>query len=170
MASLVEELIVVMETEEKLYQKMVELGEKKKKILIQADIPALDALTVQEQAVSDELIAQINRQGKVLGDIADVLGRSEQKITVTKLIKLMESQKEAKEQLMCAKDRLLAAANQLKELNQQNEKLLKQAIEITEFDITLLRSMRQAPETANYNRNACNAGSILGSSGFDAKQ
>lgn len=41
---------------------------------------------------------------------------------------------------------------------------------MVEFDLTLLKSMRQAPETANYNKNACNTGDLLGSSGFDAKQ
>ena len=41
---------------------------------------------------------------------------------------------------------------------------------MTEFDITLLKSLRQAPETANYDKNAYNTGAILGSSGFDAKQ
>ena len=40
---------------------------------------------------------------------------------------------------------------------------------MTEFDITLFKSMRQAPETANYDRNAYNTGSLLGGSGFDAK-
>ena len=55
-------------------------------------------------------------------------------------------------------------------INQQNQILLKQAMELAEFDITLFRSMRQAPETANYDRNACNTGMRLGTSGFDAKQ
>ena len=55
-------------------------------------------------------------------------------------------------------------------INEQNEILLNQALEMVEFDLTLLKSMRQAPETANYNKNACNTGDLLGSSGFDAKQ
>ena len=55
-------------------------------------------------------------------------------------------------------------------INQQNEVLLKQALEMVEFDLTLLKSMRQAPETANYNRRAYNTGDLLGGGGFDAKQ
>jgi hypothetical protein len=58
----------------------------------------------------------------------------------------------------------------MQEINQQNEVLLKQAMELTEFDLTLFRSMRQAPETANYDKNAYNTGSLLGGGGFDAKQ
>ena len=56
------------------------------------------------------------------------------------------------------------------DINQQNETLLKHAMEMAEFDLTLFRSMRQAPTTANYDKQANNTGDLLGSSGFDAKQ
>ena len=105
-------------------------------------------------------------------------------MTVTKLIGYLEAQPDMQQKLLVARDRLLETAketqsyNQQNEallkqataLNKQNEALLKQAIELTEFDLTLFRSLRQAPETANYNKNAYNTGSLLGSSGFDAKQ
>ena len=57
-----------------------------------------------------------------------------------------------------------------KAVNDKNEMLLKQAIEMVEFDISLIKSLRQAPETANYNKNAYNTGTLLGNSGFDFKQ
>ena len=55
-------------------------------------------------------------------------------------------------------------------MNQQNQILLQQALEMVEFDLTLFKSLRQAPETANYDKNAYNTGELLGSGGFDAKQ
>ena len=65
---------------------------------------------------------------------------------------------------------VIICAEEMAAINEQNEILLNQALEMVEFDLTLLKSMRQAPETANYNKNACNTGDLLGSSGFDAKQ
>ena len=59
-------------------------------------------------------------------------------------------------------------SDQMKKLNDQNIILIRQAIELNEFDLTLFKSLRQAPETANYDKTACNTGSLLGSSGFDA--
>ena len=53
---------------------------------------------------------------------------------------------------------------------QQKEILLRHAMEMVEFDLTLLKSLKQAPETANYDKNAYNTGEILGGSGFDTKQ
>ena len=55
-------------------------------------------------------------------------------------------------------------------VNEQNRVLLEQALEMVNFDLTLFKSLRQAPETANYDKNAYNTGELLGSSGFDAKQ
>lgn len=91
-------------------------------------------------------------------------------MTINKMIGYLESQPEEQKLLIERRDRLLEVGTQMRMLNQQNEALLNQALEMVEFDLTLLRSMRQAPETANYNRNAYNTGDLLGSSGFDAKQ
>lgn len=170
MASLVEELVTVLHEEEQMYRRFIGYGEKKRQILIDSDVPALEQLTALEQTSSDELLSLSNRQIQILKDIATVIGKTEEKMTVTKLIEYLGSQPDIQTKLREARDGLLAAAGQVQELNKLNEALLKQAMELAEFDITLFRSMRQAPETANYDKNAYNTGTLLGSSGFDAKQ
>ena len=67
-----------------------------------------------------------------------------------------------------ARDNLIETANKMQSLNEQNMVLIQQAIEINEFDLTLFKSLRQAPETANYDKSAYNTGSLLGGGGFDA--
>lgn len=170
MASLVEELVHVLEEEEALYRQLQEYGHEKRDILIRADIPALERLTILEQETSDKLLAKSSQQVSLLKDIADVLGRGNEKMTVTSLIGFLGTQPQMQERLTIAKDNLVQAANEMEILNQQNKALIAQAMELCEFDITLFRSLRQAPQTANYNRNAYNTGTVLGSSGFDAKQ
>ena len=49
---------------------------------------------------------------------------------------------------MEVKERLLQTGKEMAAINEQNEILLNQALEMVEFDLTLLKSMRQAPETA----------------------
>ena len=170
MASLVDELVSVLVEEEKLYSALLECAEKKTQILINADVPALEQLTVVEQEKSDALLAYGNKQLQLLSDIKTVLGKTDDNFTVTTLIGYLVSQPEAQEKLSTARNNLLDTATEVQRKNQQNEILLKQAIELTEFDITLFKSMRQAPQTANYNRRAYNTGTLLGGSGFDAKQ
>ena len=169
MASLVEELINVLTEEEKVYRTLAANGEKKRQIIIDADIPALEAITDLDQQAGDELIMS-NKQVSLLTDIANVLGKSDEKMTVTRLIGYLGTQPDIQAKLTATRDSLIEAAAQMKEINDLNSQLLAQAIELTEFDITLFKSMKQAPETANYDRNAYNTGDILGSSGFDAKQ
>lgn len=170
MASLVDELVNVLVEEEKLYTILLECAEKKAQILVEADIPALEQLTAEEQVKSDELLALGNKQIQLLNDIKTVLGRKDEKLTVTNLIGYLGSQPQVQEKLTTAKNNLVDMATKVQMKNRQNEILIRQAIELTEFDITLFKSMRQAPETANYNRNAYNTGILLGGSGFDAKQ
>ncbi len=170
MASLVEELVSILKEEERIYQTLITYGEKKRQILIDADVPALEELTCLEQTASDELLAYSNKQVQTLKDIATVLGKSNEKMTVTRLIEYLATQPDIQKKLIEARDCLMETAKQMQSLNQQNEALILQAIELTEFDITLLKSLRQAPETANYNKNAYSTGTLLGSSGFDAKQ
>ena len=170
MASLVDELVSVLCEEEKLYIALADCAERKTQILIDADIPELEKLTAQEQEMGDALLALGNKQVQLLSDIKTVLGKADEKLTVTTLIGYLGSQPQVQEKLSTARDNLMEAATKVQNLNQQNEILLKQAIELAEFDITLLKSMRQAPETANYNKNAYNTGALLGGSGFDAKQ
>lgn len=170
MASLVEELINVLAEEESIYKKLTEYGEKKRQIIIDADIPELEKLTDLEQQASDELLTKSNKQIALLGDIATVLGKTDEKMTVTRLIGYLDKQPDIQSKLTETRDSLLDKADQMQKINDLNSQLLAQAIEMTEFDITLFKSMRQAPETANYDKSAYNTGTILGSSGFDAKQ
>ena len=170
MASLVDELVSVLVEEEKIYSALLDCAERKTQILVDADIPALEQLTAQEQVKSDELLALGNKQIQLLNDIKTVLGKKEEKLTVTNLISYLGSQPQVQEKLSTARNNLIDVATKVQMKNQQNEILLRQAIELTEFDITLFKSMRQAPETANYNKNAYNTGTLLGGSGFDAKQ
>lgn len=170
MASLVEELINVLAEEESIYKKLTEYGEKKRQIIIDADIPELEKLTDLEQQASDELLTKSNKQIELLGDIATVLGKTDEKMTVTRLIGYLDKQPDIQSKLTETRDSLLDTADQMQKINDLNSQLLAQAIEMTEFDITLFKSMRQAPETANYDKSAYNTGTILGSSGFDAKQ
>lgn len=170
MASLMDNLVEVLEEENAQYEKLVELSKEKKQAIIKADITALEAITGQEQDVSSTLRNLDIRRDEVLKDMADVLGKDASEMTVTKLIGYLGQQKEEQERLSKIRAKLLSTGNEMHEWNTRNQALLKQALEMVEFDLTLFKSMRQAPETANYDKNAYNTGDLLGSSGFDAKQ
>lgn len=170
MASLMEELLDVLGEEEQQYQVLIALSDIKRQAVIKADIARLGEVTVQEQDAASALLNLSNKRTRVLGDMATVLGRDPEEMTINKMIGYLENQPEEQKRLIARRDSLLEAGTQMRILNRQNEELLQQALEMVEFDLTLLRSMRQAPETANYDKNAYNTGELLGGSAFDAKQ
>ena len=168
MASLMEELLDVLGKEEKQYQELITLATEKTDAVVQGNIEHLTDVTTREQDAASVLLNLSNKRNRVLTDMATVLGQSPEEMTITKMIGYLNKQPKEQEALTRQRDRLLEAGAKMQQLNRQNEALLKQALEMVEFDLTLLRSTRQAPETANYDKNAYNTGDILGSSGFDA--
>ena len=170
MASLMDNLVEVLEEENTQYKRLVELSKNKKEAIIKADIAELEEITGIEQDISSLLRNLDIRRDAVLKDMADVLGKDFKEMTITRLIGYLEQQPKEQERLSIIRDQILETGNEMQAWNKRNEVLLNQALEMVEFDLTLFKSMRQAPETANYNKDAYNTGDLLGSSGFDAKQ
>ena len=83
----------------------------------------------------------------------------------------MEKQPEEQKQLLELHKKLKKTLGNVQTLNEQNKALVTQLLEMTEFDMNLIKSMKQAPETANYDKTAVNTGELfIGASRFDAKQ
>ena len=163
-------LVEVLEEENTQYKRLVELSKNKKEAIIKADIAELEEITGMEQDISSLLRNLDIRRDAVLKDMADVLGKDFKEMTITRLIGYLEQQPKEQERLSIIRDQILETGNEMQAWNKRNEVLLNQALEMVEFDLTLFKSMRQAPETANYNKDAYNTGDLLGGSGFDAKQ
>lgn len=170
MASLSEELISTMAEEKQGYDDLYDLARTERQAVIDRDLPKLSSVTEQAQAKSDDLKSLQNRRLRILKDMSEVLGHDENVLTVSEIIEALSGQEKEKEALIEARDALVKSATKMQFLNQENKVLLEQAMEMIDFDLQLYKSTRQAPETANYGRDAENTGELLGQSGFDFKQ
>lgn len=170
MASLIHELLEVLTTEEAGYRELIEASTRKQEAIIQANILALEDITGEEQIIADKIKNAETRRENIMKDIADILNRKVEDLTVDKMIEVLKSQSKEQEELTQIRAKLKRTLSDMKRINEQNQMLVTQAMEMVEFDMALIKSMRQAPETANYNRQAYNTGDLLGSGGFDAKQ
>lgn len=164
------ELLEVLGNEEAVYCELVDASKRKKEVIIKADIKALEEITGQEQEIASKIKNIENRRISIMEDIANVLGRRVEELTVDALLEVLKNQPKEQQELAEIRSRLKDTLAEMKEINEQNQTLVNQAMELVEFDMALLKSIRQAPETANYNKQAYNTGELLGSSGFDAKQ
>lgn len=170
MASLMEDFIDILEKENEEYKRLNELSIEKRQIIIDGNVPALEDMTGREQEVTSNLKNLENKRKQVIEDMAIVLSKDPKDLTITNMIAFLNKQPKEQQKLKSIRETLKETLEKMADINTQNEILLNQAMEMVEFDLTLFRSMRQAPTTANYDKQANNTGEVLGSRGFDAKQ
>ena len=170
MASLMEDFMDVLEKENGEYERLTELSREKRQIIIDGNIPALEEITNREQEITSILKNLEKKREEVIKDMSIVLSKKPEELTVTNMIAFLNKQPKEQQQLRELKEKLHDTLGKMADINTQNETLLKHALEMAEFDLTLFKSMRQAPTTANYDKRANNTGNLLGNSGFDAKQ
>ncbi len=108
----------------------------------------------------------------MIQDIANVVNRDVEDLILTNIIQMLEPRPVEQQKLAKVHDRLKAVVHKVRQVNEQNKELILSALEMIEFDINMFQALKTAPETANYNKGAYSAGSVIGvqRSGFDAKQ
>ncbi len=171
MASLIENLISVLEEESNLYELLTEESLNKTPVIVANDLKRLAEANAREQKIVDDITAVSHKRDKALTEIATVLGKDANTITVSEVIHAMEKQPEFQHPLIVVKDKMVKQVEELRRINLHNQELLKEALEMTEYSINLVQSLNQVPETANYS-GASYSGATLGSarSSFDTKQ
>jgi flagellar biosynthesis/type III secretory pathway chaperone len=165
-----DDLTQVLENETAAYRELVQLSVELKDALIESDVPSVERLTAAQEEVSNEIQSLETKRSRIMNDMATVLNKKPEELKVSMLEETLANQPQARERLATVRTDLKQTMDELRHVNQTNQALLRQSMELLEFDLNLFRSMRQAPETANYNKSAVNTGDLLGSRGFDAKQ
>lgn len=173
MASLMDELLDVLHEEDNQYKKLIELSEKKTEALIAAKTIAIQEISEEESAIVEVIQRCEKKCDEVIQDMGIVLGRDMESLTVSELIGMLEKQPAEQKKLREEYDKLRETAMKMKAVNEKNRVLVEQALELVEFDLTLFRSLRTAPETANYSKDAmslADSPQLKGSGRFDQKQ
>lgn len=170
MASLIEELIQVLEQECVIYEDLYQVSDTKTQVIVKGDIEQLQKITESEQNVIDKVLVLEKRRQSIVDNIAVVLNRKPDAMTVADIVRVMENQPEFQKPLSELHHRLREVVGKLQQVNAQNRDLLEDALEMTEFNINILQTAGQAPETANYDKKSY-SGDMLGAtySQFDSK-
>ncbi len=171
MASLMEELITTLDAEEVLYRQLIPIEENKTRAIIANDLDSLRAITAQEHDLVDQTSALEHKREQVAVDIATVLGKDSKTITLEQIAEALKNQPEDQKKLQLIHDRLKKTVGRLQELNEQNGVLLKEAMEMVEFNMNVIRSTRMSSGSSNYSSSAAEVEGMAPQHGvFDAKQ
>lgn len=170
MASLVDELIDVLDKEYEIYSSLIPIANEKTHIIVNNDTEALQEITAKEQEAIDQITALENKRGRIMEDIKTVLGKKDENLNLSTLIRLLEQQKEQRT-LSLLHDKLKETVNRLLEINNRNKSLIEQSLEMIDFNMNFLHSARMSPGNNTYTKFASQSNGKTWETGlFDAKQ
>lgn len=172
MASLMEELINILDKERMAYESLLKLSMDKTPVIISADLETLQKITDDEQGVVNQINALDRKRQEQMKDIANVINKDVNSLKLTDLIDMLKARPAEQNKLAEVHDKLTDVIVQMKRVNEQNRELIENSLEMVQFDLNVLQAYKAAPETANYTNNACSAGTFMGGNrgSFDAKQ
>lgn len=172
MASLMENLIDILNEQYVAYSELVELSKSKTPIIVKGTLEELQSVTDKEQLAVDKVNNIDKKRQEIMGDIANVLNQDVNTLKLSNLVTLINTRPEEQAKLEEARGKLIKIGKELKTVNERNKELLENALEMIDFDLNLIQAMKQAPQMGNYNRGAVNTGEVYGTNlkGFDTKQ
>ena len=171
MASLIEELVMILSKEEEIYKELLPVVEEKTQIIIRNDLTALSEITEKEQLVIEQVTSLEHKRDEVIVNMGVVLNRNPATLTLKKIISLLEKQPAEQKKLAELHDSLTGILKRLSDINVRNQSLIEQSLEMIEFNMNLIQSTRMSPGSGNYTKNAYESGLQVGATGmFDAKQ
>lgn len=172
MASLLENLIDILDRENTEYEALVVLADQKTPAIVEGDVESLGKITEDEQEIVGRIQRMERSRREVLADIANVVNKDVETLKLINLIQMLGKRPDQQQLLMDVQAKLKGTIDRLREANDKNQMLLTDALEMVGFNLNMLRALKSAPQTANYTKSAYCTGSQLGMfhGSFDAKQ
>ena len=167
MASLMENLMDLLEKENSEYEKLLELSMEKTPVIIEGNIEKLEKITDDENIIVSRVNMLDKQRMQAMQDIANVLNKDVESLKLAQLTAMLSQRPQEQKRLAAIHTKLKITTEQLVRVNEHNRDLIARSLEMVEYN-----SMKCAPETANYTRGAYSAGSVMGSElkSFDTKQ
>ena len=86
MASLIDNLITILEQESELYERLIKESMDKTPVIVSNDLQRLSEANDREQRIVDEITSISHKRNQTLGEIATVLGKDADTITVSEVV------------------------------------------------------------------------------------
>jgi len=164
MNGLTDRLVMALEKDCEIYAEILRLGEEKKQIIIDGDIEKLEKMTVREHALIASLMKLEEIRDKIVSEIIKQKGLMQVEVIDDVIMAVDDT---SKPQLEAVKRKLSNLMSDVKDVNESNGTLIKQSLDLIEFNVNLMASIGET-ET-NYGDQANINYQKSKRSGFDAK-
>lgn len=170
-ASLIEELIDVLDKELDIYQQLIPICNEKTQIIIKNDLAALQEITDKEQYAVDQISSLEHKRETIMTNIKIVINQKSETLNLKTLIQMLEGQPKEQKALSILHDKLNSIIRQLKEINARNQTLIEQSLEMIEFNLNVIQSTKMVLGNNTYTKDAAQYNAKASGTGmFDAKQ
>lgn len=170
MASLIETLIDVLNKENTEYEGLLSLSEHKTSVIVSGNVEELQEILGKEQKFIDTINKLDAEREENVKDICNVLNLSEKGMKIDMIIEMLSRQPKEQEALRQVHAKLKRTLDVLMKVNENNKILLKESMDMIEFELNLAKNSVVAPQTGNYSKGAYEEANMAGSGSFDAKQ
>lgn len=171
MASIIEELIDVLNKEYELYQDLIPIADQKTQVIVKNDLSALQSITEKEQIMIEHINKLERKRESVVINIGTVINKKPDTLNIKTIIALLEKQPKEQKALSIVHDNLKATIHRLVEINSRNKSIINQSLEMIEFNMNFIQSTRMSPGNNTYTKGASQYDVPAFRTGmFDAKQ
>ena len=118
----------------------------------------------------DHISALEVKRREVVKNMAVVLNRREETLTLQAITELLKNQPDEQRRLEEIHDKIKETVGRLKDINAQNKSLIESSLEMIEFNMNFIRSTRMSTGSNNYTKNASEMDVSAAPGVFDAKQ
>lgn len=164
MSKSIDQLLIAIEKECEIYEQYFKLAEAKKEIIIKGEVKKLDYITQKEEKLMSSMQKIDQIRNTIVGNILYEI-KVESIENLSELCKYLD--KEPKDKILNSKKKLEDLLLKIKNINELNEKLIKQSLEYIDFNVNVLLSSESGGSTYGQeaNENDLNKKSTI----FDAK-
>ena len=145
-AELKENLIKLLKEEKELYQKLFAVAEEKNEALLESNTEALSETLAADQEVIEKIEAKENERKEIIEKIKSEFDLKLEHDKYSDFIKELPADWE--EDLKDIRQKIIELTDDFYSLNDQNQKLLNQALEVNTFSIeSILKSIKENKNT-----------------------
>lgn len=160
----VEQLIIALNKQYEIYQEVLEIEKKKRKIIVDGKIKELDGITSKEQAMILSIAKLENIREAIIKNVIKELNINNVE-NIAELTKYLDD--ESKTKIIAIRDKFTEILKMVKNENDLNSKLIEQSLEYIEFNKNLLTTLENQGST--YGSDADEREIKIKSNLFDAK-
>jgi flagellar biosynthesis/type III secretory pathway chaperone len=170
MASIIEELIEVLEDTTGCYENLLQMANNKTDVIIKGDVPSLQTLTDEEQSVAGRLLRLEKKRIELIEDICLVTNKKSKDMTVSSLIELIPSDKPENIKLYNVSMRMMEIVHDVKKVNDINQQLLVESLDFVNFTMNAIQSASSQNSGNGYEKKGQRYEGQTDNNFFDAKQ